>query len=213
MSNKKLLKKASLDKPTLIYELNLAKKGAKNIAGIDEVGRGSIAGPVAAAAIILPENPRPWFNQVNDSKLLSGPAREKLSREIIRDAQVGLSMVTAEVIDEIGIINATKSAMVNAVKALGPHVDGILIDAIDLPESKIGHRISIIHGDQLSISISSASIVAKVARDSLMKDLDKLFPGYHWSRNKGYGTKGHLQAISTIGPSILHRKTFLTSID
>ena len=203
----------SIGNPTLAYELKLARLGAKIIAGVDEAGRGSLAGPVAAAAVILPDDPLPWFEQVNDSKQLTSRIREKLYKQIINDAHVGLAMVPSNVIDQIGIIKATKKAMLQAIDIVNLKLDGLLIDAVDLSEARVEHKISIIRGDQLSISIASASIIAKVARDALMKDLDNQFPGYGWARNKGYGTEGHQKALSKLGPSSLHRQTFITKFD
>ena len=200
-------------KPTLAYELKLARLGATIIAGVDEAGRGSLAGPVAAAAVILPDDPLPWFEQVNDSKQLTSRIREKLYKQIIKDAHVGLAMVASNVIDQIGIIKATQKAMLQAISVVNLQLDGLLIDAIELPEAQVQHKLSIIRGDQLSISIASASIIAKVARDALMRDLDNQFPGYSWTRNKGYGTDGHQKALSKLGPSPLHRQTFISKLD
>ncbi|MEC8945515.1 MAG: ribonuclease HII [Chloroflexota bacterium] len=201
------------EKPTLAYELKLARLGATSIAGVDEAGRGSLAGPVAAAAVILPDDPLPWFEQVNDSKLLTSRTREKLYKKIIEDARVGLAMVPSTTIDQIGIVQATERAMLDAISVIALNLDGLLIDAMELPKAAIKHKLSIIRGDQLSISIASASIVAKVARDSLMRDLDGQFPGYGWVRNKGYGTDGHQKALSKLGPSPLHRHSFLSNLD
>lgn len=198
--------------PTLTYEHEMLRAGAQCVAGIDEVGRGALAGPVAAAAVVLPADTRPWFERVNDSKLLTPAVREELATAILAEAAVGLAMVSAERIDEEGIVPATKRAMLQAFRALGPQVDGLLVDAVSLPEAKVQHLLPLIHGDQLSLSIASASIVAKVARDQLMRGMDRLYPGYHLSRNKGYGTPLHREAIMRLGPSAIHRVTFLSKI-
>ena len=122
-------------------------------------------------------------------------------------------MVPSTTIDQIGIVQATERAMLDAISVIALNLDGLLIDAMELPKAAIKHKLSIIRGDQLSISIASASIVAKVARDSLMRDLDGQFPGYGWVRNKGYGTDGHQKALSKLGPSPLHRHSFLSNLD
>lgn len=201
-----------LSRPSLIHEQEMLRAGARHVAGVDEVGRGALAGPVAAAAVVLPNEAKDWFDQVNDSKVLTAKVREKLSKAILADASVGLAMVSSRRIDAEGIVPATKRAMAQAVRALGPGVDGLLVDALDLPEVGIERQLAIVHGDQISISIASASIVAKVARDQLMRALDREYGGYHLSRNKGYGTEAHRDAIIRLGPSTIHRMTFLSNV-
>ncbi|MBI4236683.1 MAG: ribonuclease HII [Chloroflexi bacterium] len=192
----------------MAYERELWLSGVHRVAGVDEVGRGALAGPVAAAAVVLPGIPRAWYAHVNDSKLLTVAARERLAPLILAEAAVGLAMVPSETIDAKGIVPATRRAMLQAVRALGPSVDALLVDALSLPEARLPYR-ALVHGDRLSLSIASASIVAKVVRDRLMEELDGQYPGYGLSRNKGYGTPAHLEALARLGPSPIHRRSFL----
>ena len=196
-------------RPTFAEEQELWQQGYRFIAGIDEVGRGPLAGPVAAAAVILPsESDAPWLLQVRDSKKLRPRRREFLS-ESIREAAVAISigMVSPEIIDEKGIVAATRLAMRYAVEQLPQAPDFLLIDAITLPDLAIPQD-SIIRGDALSLSIAAASIIAKVARDRLMIEFDSLYPGYGFSRNKGYATGEHLSNLKQLGPCPIHRKSF-----
>ena len=183
-------------------------QGARKIVGIDEAGRGALAGPVAAAAVILPPQPLAWFDEVDDSKRLTEAERERLAKLILRDAAVGLAMTPASRIDSDGIAAATREAMLAALSALGGDVDGVLVDGFALPLPDGVRQLAITRGDQVSISISAASIVAKVARDEVMRRLDTEHSGYGLSRNKGYGTAQHLRALRQIGPSPIHRRTF-----
>ena len=183
-------------------------RGARIIAGIDEAGRGALAGPVAAAAVILPAQPLAWFDDVDDSKKLSAPERERLAKLILTDAAVGLAMTPASRIDSAGIAVATREAMLAALNTLGNHVDGILVDGSALPISDDIQQMALTRGDQVSISVSAASIIAKVARDEVMRRLDAQHPGYGLAANKGYGTAKHLEALRKIGPSATHRRTF-----
>ena len=183
-------------------------KGARTIAGIDEAGRGALAGPVAAAAVILPVQPLAWFDDVDDSKKLSASERERLAKLILQDAAVGLAMTPASRIDAAGIAVATREAMLAALNALGSRVDGILVDGSALPISDDIRQMALTRGDQVSISVSAASIIAKVARDEAMRRLDAQHPGYGLATNKGYGTAKHLEALQKIGPSEIHRRTF-----
>ena len=183
-------------------------KGARTIAGIDEAGRGALAGPVAAAAVILPAQPLAWFDDVDDSKKLSAPERERLAKLILQDAAVGLAMTPASRIDSTGIAVATREAMLAALNVLGSHVDGILVDGFALPLLDDTPQLALTRGDQVSISVSAASIIAKVARDEVMRRLDNQHPGYGLAGNKGYGTPKHLAALRQIGPSSIHRRTF-----
>lgn len=186
-------------------EKQLWSEGFQTIAGIDEVGRGPLAGPVVAAAVILPHSF--YLPGLNDSKKLSAVKREELYEKIINEAiSVGIGVVHADEIDQLNIYRATKKAMVHAVNHLSVFPDFLLIDAMDIdapiPQQKL------VKGDERSISIASASIVAKVYRDRLMKEYSKQYPMYHFEKNMGYGTKEHLQAIYTYGPSPIHRKSF-----
>jgi ribonuclease HII len=176
------------------------------------VGRGALAGPVAAAAVVLPSRPLPWFERVNDSKLLTAAVREELAELLLAESAVGLAMVSVERIEADGIVTATKRAMMQAVAALGPGVDGLLVDALRLPDAAVRLQTPLVHGDRLSLSIACASIVAKVARDRLMAGLDAEHPGYRLAQNKGYGTQEHRDAIARLGPSPIHRKSFLTKL-
>ena len=147
-------------------------QGARKIVGIDEAGRGALAGPVAAAAVILPPQPLTWFDEVDDSKRLTEAERERLAKLILRDAAVGLAMTPASRIDSDGIAAATREAMLAALSALGGDVDGVLVDGFALPLPDGVRQIAITRGDQVSISISAASIIAKVGRDEVMRRLD-----------------------------------------
>jgi ribonuclease HII len=187
------------------YENELYKKGIKIIAGIDEVGRGPLIGPVVTAAVILPIDF--YDERINDSKKLTEKKREILYDVIMDNAiSVGIGMSSNEVIDEINILEATKKAMKEAVSNLSVKPEYLLIDAvkldIDIPS------LSIIKGDAKSQSIASASIIAKVTRDRMLKELDKLHPEYDFKHNKGYGTKKHIEALYKYGVLKEHRKTF-----
>lgn len=195
--------------PTFIEEERLRAQGYQLIAGIDEVGRGPLSGPVMAAAVILSLEDRPsWLHLIRDSKRLTPLKREFLFDCIQQDAAAfGVGVVSPEVIDERGIIAATRLAMRSAVEQLSSPPDFLLIDAISLPNLDLPQK-SIIRGDNLSLSIAAASIVAKVTRDRLMVELDSLFPGYGLARNKGYATPEHLARLRHLGPCPIHRKTF-----
>ena len=195
--------------PTFIEEEKLWQQGFKFIAGIDEVGRGPLAGPVVAAAVILsPENNSSWLTQIRDSKKLSAKKREFLSVCIQEEAiAFSIGMVSHEQIDSLNILGATKLAMCTAMEQLTVTPDALLIDAVKLPEIAI-HQKSIIRGDSISRSIAAASIVAKVYRDALMAKYDNLYPGYGFARNMGYGTKEHLESLSKIGCCPIHRSSF-----
>lgn len=177
------------------------------ICGIDEVGRGPLAGPVVAGAVILPkDNP---ILYLNDSKKLSEKKREALYDEIMEHAvSVGIGMVSPARIDEINILQATYEAMRAAIKNLSVEPDLLLNDAVTIPEVTIP-QVPIIKGDAKSVSIAAASIVAKVTRDRLMKEYEAVIPGYDFARNKGYGTKYHIEGLKKLGPSPIHRMTFI----
>lgn len=174
-------------------------------AGVDEAGRGPLAGPVVAAACIMPTDS--YIEGVNDSKKLSESARERLFEQITAAAVAyRVAIVDHTVIDEINILNATKRAMLEAVNGLSVTPDVVLIDAVKLPLAV--HTESIIKGDAKSYSIAAASILAKVTRDRLMREYDARYPGYGFAKNKGYGTAAHVQAIHELGFSPIHRRTF-----
>lgn len=189
----------------LIYEHKYAEDGI--IAGIDEAGRGPLAGPVVAAAVIL--NPDDPIRYVNDSKQLSEKRREELFEQIMeRAVSVGIGIESPETIDEINILQADYAAMRKAIAALSPAPQIILNDAVTIPEVSI-HQVPIIKGDAKSLSIAAASIIAKVTRDRMMYDLDSLYPEYGFAKHKGYGTADHIAAIRKYGPCPVHRRTFI----
>lgn len=188
------------------FEMEARATGARFIAGIDEVGRGALAGPVVAAAVILALDCLPVG--LNDSKKLTAARREQLAVEIRATALAyGIARVEADDIDRINILRATRQAMCQAIAALDPTPDYLLLDAVPLKELALPQK-AIIKGDAQSVSIAAASIIAKVARDRWMMDYEQEFPGYGFARNVGYGTAQHLQALQTLGPSPIHRLTF-----
>jgi ribonuclease HII len=188
-----------------IYEKKYSD--AVYICGIDEVGRGPLAGPVVTCAVILPKDCRILY--VNDSKKLSEKKREELYDVILREAlDVSIGIESPETIDEINILQATYRAMRQSVQGLKYQPDVIFVDAVRIPEIPY-HQVPIIKGDAKSITIAAASIVAKVTRDRMMVEYDKLYPEYDFASNKGYGTEKHIQALKKIGPSPIHRRTFI----
>jgi len=196
-------------KPSRTEERKLAKQGYKLIAGIDEAGRGALAGPVVAAAVILPLRLKEdWLGKVRDSKMLTPAKRELLFHHIHRAAvSVGIGMTLPEMIDEQGIVKATRLAMKAAVDHLSPPPDHLLIDYMSLPEASLPQK-GITRGDQSCLCIACASIMAKVSRDHLMIDMDRDYPGYGLTRHKGYGTQLHLSCLRQMGPSPIHRRSF-----
>ncbi len=177
------------------------------ICGIDEVGRGPLAGPVCAGAVILPKDCDILY--INDSKKLSESMREKLYEEIYDKAvAVGIGLVYPETIDEINILQATYEAMRQAISQLDVAPELLLNDAVTIPGVDV-KQVPIIKGDAKSISIGAASIVAKVTRDRLMVEYDKLMPEYGFAKNKGYGTADHIEALKKYGPTHIHRKSFI----
>ena len=189
----------------LRYEKELYKAGYQTIAGIDEVGRGPLAGPVVAAAVILP--PGCKIKGLNDSKKIPKKKHQEIYQAVLDKAlAVGIGLIDNEIIDQVNIYEATKLAMKEGLSKLSLKPDYLLIDAmkldIDIPQE------SIIKGDANSLSIAAASIVAKVTRDKLMADYDKEYPGYDFAQNAGYGTKSHLQGLERHGVTPIHRKTF-----
>lgn len=177
------------------------------ICGVDEVGRGPFAGPVVAAAVILPKDCDILY--LNDSKKISEKKRDILYDEIYEKAvAVGIGMASEKVIDEINILQASYKAMQSAIEKLEVVPDLLLNDAVTIPEISIP-QVPIIKGDAKSASIAAASIVAKVTRDRMMKEYDAVYPGYQFARNKGYGTKAHIEAIRAQGICEIHRRTFV----
>ena len=177
------------------------------ICGIDEVGRGPFAGPVVAGAVILPKDHPILY--LNDSKKLSEKKREELYDVILKEAvATGIGMASPARIDEINILQATYEAMRMAISNLAVQPDLLLNDAVTIPEIEI-MQIPIIKGDAKSVSIAAASILAKVTRDRLMVEYEKVFPGYDFASNKGYGTKAHIEGLKKFGPTPIHRMSFI----
>ncbi|MEK7305250.1 MAG: ribonuclease HII [Nitrospirota bacterium] len=192
--------------PTEEFEQEARRCGYRRIAGVDEAGRGPLAGPVVAAAVIL--HVRCRLIGVDDSKQLSVSERDRLYAEIMdRAVCVGVGSSTAEEIDRINILEATKLAMRRALAAISPPPDYVLIDAVSLAGVAMPIR-PIIKGDALSLSIAAASIVAKVTRDRLMAQFHEAYPQYNFLSHKGYGTEEHLARLAEYGPSPIHRRTF-----
>ena len=192
--------------PTEEFERAARLCGYRRIAGIDEAGRGPLAGPVVAAAVVLPVRCR--LSGIDDSKQLSEGERARLYAAILEHA-VGMGIGSADVgeIDRLNILEATKLAMRRAIDQLAPPPDYLLIDAVTLPGIGIPER-PIIKGDSLSLSIAAASIIAKVTRDRLMAEYHDMFPEYDFLSHKGYGTREHLQRLARHGPCFIHRRTF-----
>lgn len=187
------------------YERSYRERGKQYIAGIDEVGRGPLAGPVVSAAVVLPEEPD--LMGINDSKQLSEAEREHWAERIKKVAlAINYSVISPEVIDRLNIYEATRVSMKESVEGLGIRPDALLIDAMRI-DSRIPQE-KIIKGDAKSISIAAASIIAKVTRDNIMKELAETYPGYGFERNAGYGTKDHLQGLKEFGVTPIHRKSF-----
>lgn len=198
---------------SLRLEKTLARGGARSIAGVDEVGRGSLFGPVVAAAVILPSEwlarrPPAWVSGVVDSKLLLPARRSELAASLLREAAaVGLGLASAREIDDLNILRATHLAMVRALENLAQPPDFVLVDGF--PIKDVDYRqMGIPRGDRTCRSIAAASIVAKVFRDGLMRVFDGLYEGYGLARNKGYGTEDHIRSLRERGPSGLHRTSF-----
>lgn len=200
---KELLRIENLKK----YEKKLKQQGANFIAGIDEVGRGSLAGPVVTSAVVLPDDC--ILLDINDSKKLSEKKREQLFEQILNIAiEIKTSMYTNIEIDNLNILKATILSMEKCINSFQTKLDYIIIDALNLKNIKI-NQISLIKADAKSISVAAASIIAKVTRDKLMLNYHKIYPEYGFDKNKGYGTKEHILAIKKYGPCPIHRKSFL----
>ena len=209
MNNKELARLKWMYK----YELFQKAKGINVIAGIDEAGRGPLAGPVVASAVILPDllsnSDYEQWEGINDSKKLSAKKRERLYNRIIEypKAYVGIGIVSERKIDEINILRATQMAMRIALNNLPVIPQFVLVDGMTIPDVKIRQQ-KIINGDCLSLSIASASIIAKVTRDNIMRDYHQKYPQYGFNRHKGYGTKEHFRLLKQYGYCRIHRKSF-----
>ena len=189
----------------LAYEKELYTQGIDLIAGVDEVGRGPLAGPVVAAAVILPENCK--IPGLNDSKKIPKSKHKEIYEAVLQNAiAIGIGIKDNQVIDQVNIYEATKLAMMEAIGQLEPQPQHLLIDAmkLDLPIPQT----SIIKGDANSLSIAAASIVAKVTRDQMMEEFDKEYPGYDFAQNAGYGTANHLAGLHQLGVTPIHRRSF-----
>ena len=189
----------------LAYEKECYARGMELIAGVDEVGRGPLAGPVVAAAVILPKACK--IPGLNDSKKIPKSKHKEIYEAVLQNAiAIGIGVKDNQVIDQVNIYEATKLAMMEAIGQLDPQPQHLLIDAmkLDLPISQT----SIIKGDANSLSIAAASIVAKVTRDQMMEDLDQLYPGYDFAQNAGYGTAKHLAGLQKLGVTPIHRRSF-----
>lgn len=197
--------------PTLDRENHLWRSGYRLVAGLDEVGRGAWAGPVFAAAVILPDDLRPLEGQlgeVRDSKQLSPQKRSRLAGCIIEVAlAVSVGQASHQDVDRFGVVAATRLAMQAALADLTLRPDFLLIDAVQLPQVSVPQQ-HIIKGDATCLSIAAASIIAKVARDDLCVELDRRHPGYGFANHKGYGTVGHRNALAQLGPSAIHRRSY-----
>ena len=190
----------------LVYERALWEKGIRFVAGIDEAGRGPLAGPVVAAAVVFPSDI--LIPGINDSKKLTAIRREQLYQEIIEKAEeVTTGIVHEKEIDRINILQATYKAMRKAIGSLPIRPGHLLIDGRPMPE-KFYPQTAIVQGDQKCYCVAAASIVAKVTRDRMMIEYDEMFPQYRFARHKGYGTKAHFEAIRIYGPCEIHRKSF-----
>lgn len=189
----------------LSYERRLYQKGLEWVAGVDEVGRGPLAGPVVAAAVILPKNCK--IRHLNDSKKIPKSKHQAIYQQVLdRALAVGIGIKDAGCIDQVNIYEATKLAMLEALSRLDKEPQHLLIDAMTL-DSPLAQT-AIIKGDANSLSIAAASIVAKVTRDRLMADYDSLYPGYGFARNAGYGTREHLESLDRLGLTPIHRRSF-----
>jgi ribonuclease HII len=193
--------------PTWRTERAYWRDGFLRVAGVDEVGRGPLAGPVVAGAVVLKQSRAKWMRALRDSKLLTAPVREELAAEIHERAEWGIGVVSPHVIDQINILKATRLAMRRAVLALPTPPDALIVDGREVVYCGIEQR-AVIDGDMHCISVAAASIIAKVARDALMRGYETTFPGYNFEENKGYATPEHRAALRALGPSTLHRLTW-----
>ena len=197
--------------PDLSLEADFRGQGYRLIAGVDEAGRGPLAGPVVAAAVILPPDltgDEPWLQTIDDSKRLSEKRRAEASTLIRENAWAcAVAMISSETIDRIGIGQAVLRVMLAAVDLLQPAPEALLLDWVPIKECPLPHQ-TVVKGDARSLSIAAASILAKVARDELMVRAEGRYPGYGFGRHKGYATRAHLSCLSELGPSPIHRRSF-----
>ena len=206
----KRVEKAALERERfhkmLSYERNYYEEGAKLIAGVDEAGRGPLAGPLVIAAVVMPQEF--FISGLNDSKQISASKRDKLYDEILQKAlSVSVNIVSISNIDELNIYRATQQGMAEVLLHLDKQPDVALIDAMPVEAGDM-KTVSLVHGDALSASIAAASIIAKVTRDRIMEKLDALYPAYKFANNKGYGSKDHMQAIDQDGVTEWHRRSY-----
>ncbi|TAJ16807.1 MAG: ribonuclease HII [Dehalococcoidia bacterium] len=200
-------------RPGWAVERTLWREGLERVAGVDEVGRGPLAGPVVAAAVILPRTVSgapcraSWIRALGDSKVLTARQRERLSAVIREECLWNLAVVSPQVIDQINILQASRLAMRRAAAGLLARPDALIIDGNDVAGSGLPER-SVVDADALCVSVAAASIVAKVARDAMMEELDGVFPGYGLAEHKGYATNVHREAITRLGPTTVHRLSF-----
>ena len=200
-------------RPTWRHERSLWRAGFESVAGVDEVGRGPLAGPVVAAAVILPRRASgdpsrsAWIAALRDSKVLSEAQRSRLAEAIRKHSIWAVSSVSTQVVDQINILQATRLAMKRAVGALPTSPEALIIDGREVVEGGI-HQVAVVDGDALCVSVAAASILAKVTRDRLMCELDQRFPGYGLAVNKGYATAEHRAALMQLGYSNIHRLSF-----
>jgi ribonuclease HII len=202
--------------PTLSEEIRAWRAGHRHVAGVDEVGRGPMAGPLMAGAAVLdPQFAAAWWSELRDSKALSAAQRARLAGRLCESAAVGVGLASHEEIDALGLVEATRQAMLRALDALPCRPDLLLIDAVSLPEGVGPARRppawaqrALVHGDAICVSIAAASIVAKVERDRLMDEYDRTYPMYGFAHNRGYVTPDHLRALEQHGPCPIHRRSF-----
>jgi ribonuclease HII len=203
----------SVVKPGWRTERALWREGAVRVAGVDEVGRGPLAGPVVAAAVVMPQTdsgctPRArWIARLRDSKMLAPGDRQELAAIIRERTEWGIGVVSAQVVDQINILQASRLAMRRALDALVSPPNAVIVDGRDRVDGVPLQR-TVIDGDALCVSVAAASIVAKVYRDALMCDLDSIFPGYGFAEHKGYATREHFRALARLGYSNVHRLSF-----
>ncbi len=206
-----MARKAKEEVDKLVFERQELELGKKYIAGMDEVGRGPLAGPVCVACVIMPLDD--LIDGIDDSKKVSEKKREVLAEQIKEKAiAYSVCMVDEQTIDKINILEATKLCMKQAIEKMSVKPDVVLVDAISKLDTDVEIR-GIVKGDALSYNIGAASILAKVTRDHYMDDLAKEYPEYHFEKNKGYGTKEHIDALKEVGPCIYHRLSFLKFLE
>jgi len=201
--------RAATNIPHFKEEQALFSQGYRRIAGLDEAGRGALAGPVVAAAVVLPPEPDfPWLPSVRDSKLLQEKVRRSLFESMCEySIEIGVGVVEPDIIDTVNILNATRRAMKLALAELSEPPGYLLIDAVRLRNMTVPQK-AIIRGDRTVLSIACASVVAKVTRDRIMLEMDELYPGYKFGRHKGYGTREHMDCLRRHGASCIHRMTY-----